>query len=120
MFKIDENLPEEVAAILRAQAFDAVTVRDEGLLGCDDARLSVVCSREGRAMVTRDLGFISLLGSATRPHGGLIVFRPRLGGLAALIRMAGTLAAKLPSEPISDQVWIVTDARIRIRNDPAP
>jgi hypothetical protein len=120
VFKIDENLPMEVVAILRDQAFDAVTVRDEGLLGCDDARLSEACSREGRAIVTRDLGFIGLLRAATRPHGGLIVFRPRLGGRTALIRLAGTLAAKLPREPISDQVWILTDDRIRIRDDPAP
>jgi hypothetical protein len=71
-------------------------------------------------MVTRDLGFINLLRTATRPHGGLIVFRPRRGGRTALLRLAGTLATKLPRTPILDQVWIVTENRIRIRDDPAP
>jgi predicted nuclease of predicted toxin-antitoxin system len=35
-FKVDENLPIEVAALLRDAGHDAVTIHDEQLVGADD------------------------------------------------------------------------------------
>ena len=35
-FKIDESLPAEIAADLRAQGYEAETVVEEGLRGADD------------------------------------------------------------------------------------
>ena len=108
MFKIDENLPEEVAATLRELSFDAMTVREEGLLGSGDAVLLEVCLREERAMVTQDVGFVDRLRAAGRPHGGLIVLRSRRPDRAALLRLAGASARRLPRRPIRNEVWIVT------------
>jgi predicted nuclease of predicted toxin-antitoxin system len=39
-FKIDENLPKEVAELLTNEAHDAVTVNQEGLQGSMDAKLA--------------------------------------------------------------------------------
>jgi predicted nuclease of predicted toxin-antitoxin system len=38
-FKVDENLPAEVAALLNAHGHDALTVRQQELAGATDARL---------------------------------------------------------------------------------
>jgi hypothetical protein len=56
-FKIDENLPREVADNLRAFNHDAMTVADQGLKGGPDSEISKVCRNEGRVLVTLDLDF---------------------------------------------------------------
>ena len=45
-FKIDENLPEEYAAILGESGFVADTLRDEGLTGSADHIVFTTCQRE--------------------------------------------------------------------------
>ena len=45
-FKIDENLPIELAELLSAAGHDAVTVRAEGLQGSDDPVIVGACSQE--------------------------------------------------------------------------
>jgi len=54
LFKIDENLHEEVAELLREYGHDAVSVYDQQLQGHPDDDVSAVCQRECRAIVTMD------------------------------------------------------------------
>jgi predicted nuclease of predicted toxin-antitoxin system len=56
-FKIDENLPAEYSAELRATGQDAETVGAEGLSGPEDGSLFEHCKREDRILVTLDLDF---------------------------------------------------------------
>ena len=56
-FKVDENLPIDVAIVLRQWAHDAVTVLEQGLGGSDDASLATHCRHEGRILVTLDMDF---------------------------------------------------------------
>ena len=56
-FKVDENLPEQVADFLRAQGHDAHTVHDEQIAGTDDQSLFVIFQREHRILITFDLDF---------------------------------------------------------------
>jgi hypothetical protein len=48
-FKVDENLPADVARILREAGYDAVTIGAQHLSGTPDARLADVVLDEGRA-----------------------------------------------------------------------
>ncbi len=59
-FKIDENLPSELAADLHEWGHDADTVFDEGLSGTADTRLMAVSSAEGRILLTMDKGIANL------------------------------------------------------------
>ena len=56
-FKIDENLPSEVANLLTSAGHNAETVFDEGLVGATDQSIVDVCTRESRALVTLDLNY---------------------------------------------------------------
>lgn len=56
-FKVDENLPVDVAALLADAKHDAVTVTNQRAGGATDAELAALCKKEGRAIVTRNLGF---------------------------------------------------------------
>ena len=59
-FKIDENLPLELAEMLRGAHFDADTIFAEGLRGEADSRILDVCQGEGRVLVTLDLDFANI------------------------------------------------------------
>ena len=47
-FKIDENLPVEMADLLPSAHHDATTVVDQELRGEDDIRIIEACLQEGR------------------------------------------------------------------------
>jgi len=51
-FKIDENLPAEIATDLRAQGYEAETVVQEGLRGARDPIVLEKVRHEGRAFLT--------------------------------------------------------------------
>lgn len=57
IFKIDENLPADAAALLREHGFDTDTVNDEGLLGANDDVIASAAVREGRVLITLDRDF---------------------------------------------------------------
>lgn len=56
-FKVDENLPEDVAAAFRDAGYEASTARSQGLAGVEDARLMEVARQERRVFVTLDVDF---------------------------------------------------------------
>ena len=53
-FKIDENLPVELADLLQQAGYDAVTVNQQKLSGEKDLILFDICQQEGRVLVTLD------------------------------------------------------------------
>jgi predicted nuclease of predicted toxin-antitoxin system len=59
-FKVDENLPLEVASLLTAAGHDALTVLDQLLGGHSDLAVDEACRHEGRAIVTLDLDFTDI------------------------------------------------------------
>jgi predicted nuclease of predicted toxin-antitoxin system len=46
--KVDENLPMEVAQLLRKAGHEAATVLDQHLGGGDDLTIASICQQEGR------------------------------------------------------------------------
>ncbi|MGQ0594828.1 MAG: DUF5615 family PIN-like protein [Gammaproteobacteria bacterium] len=59
-FKIDENLPVEIAALLEEAGYDATTVLDQELEGSADPHIASVCRKEDRALVTLDIDFADI------------------------------------------------------------
>ena len=74
--KLDENLPIEVAELLRAADWNCDTVHDEGLVGADDSTIGAVCRTEGRVLFTLDLDFADIRAHPPREYVGIVVFRP--------------------------------------------
>ena len=59
-FKIDENLPGDLAEDLRQSGHDAATVHDEGLVGVGDQKLVAVAREELRVLLTLDKGIANI------------------------------------------------------------
>lgn len=114
-FKIDENLPVEIAGMLRSSGHDADTVRDEGLVGSPDTAVITACRSEMRCLITLDLDFSDMRAYPPHELPGLIVLRLRRQDRSHVIEIASRLIPLLEDEPIEQRLWIVNEERVRIR-----
>ena len=114
-FKVDENLPLEVAERLRASGHDAQTVLEQELGGSDDSRLVALCQREGRALVTLDMDFADIRAYPPADLPGLIVLRLGRQDKMTVLSVLAQLIEVLRSESLTGKLWIVEENRVRIR-----
>ena len=74
-FKLDENMPNDLAIFLNEIGHDVKTVNEEGLSGSPDERLLPVAHQEKRIFLTFDLDFADVRAYPPNTHSGIIVFR---------------------------------------------
>ena len=58
--KLDENLPDDLAELLRAADLDVSTVAEEGLAGYEDPPVLQAATAEGRILMSFDRGFADI------------------------------------------------------------
>lgn len=115
-FKVDENLPDEVRDLLVSQHHDAMTVRDQSLIGTPDSDLLLVCKREDRAFMTLDLDFADARFVSGEPHPGVIVIRAGRQEKSHVLSIVARLLPTFAAEQLRDSLWIEDETRIRIRS----
>ncbi len=114
-FKIDENLPVEVAELLQQAGYDALTVLDQQLGGEADAEIGTICQQEDRIIMTLDLGFADIRAYPPQEFFGLIVLRLKRQDKLRVLGIVEQLLDVLKNEPLDKKLWIVGERRIRIR-----
>jgi predicted nuclease of predicted toxin-antitoxin system len=114
-FKIDENLHESVAALLRKHGHDAVTVHDQHLTGGADDNLAEVCRLEARAILTLDLDFADIRAYPPGRYAGIVVFRLHRPSRKRVDEVLRRLIPLLETEPLQGRLWIVDDEGFRVR-----
>ena len=114
-FKIDENLPAEIADDLRALGHDAMTVVDQGMAGFDDARLMVRVEDESRVLMTMDKGIADVRAYPPHRLAGLVLFRPSQAGRGAVLAFARERLPQLLELDMQGRLVVVSDTAIRIR-----
>jgi predicted nuclease of predicted toxin-antitoxin system len=114
-FKVDENLPAEIAKLLQLAGHDAVTVLDQQLGGEADSTLIALCRMKRRALVTLDMDFADIRTYAPNKYSGLIVLRLRRQDKPSTVDVMSRLLAKLLEQPLDGHLWIVDEKRVRIR-----
>lgn len=114
-FKVDENLPIELADLLNEAGHDAVTVHDEKLAGADDDDIAPVCQHEARAFLTFDLGFSDIRSYPPSNYPGLVVFRLKSQDKPHVLKVCERLLAIMKTEDVVQRLWIVEETRVRIR-----
>ena len=115
LFKTDENLPSDLARLFRKNGLDCFTAGEQGLRGKPDEQLAQVCKAEGRILVSLDLGFANIRAYPPSDYPGFVVFRLATLDTPHLMAVAPRLVRTLKSEPLSNELWIVEDRRIRRR-----
>ena len=115
-FKIDENLPDEVADSLRNAGHEASTVYAQGHGGTADEHLGQFCLGEKRALVTLDLDFADNRRYPPKQYQGLIVLRVGSQDKRHVLGVFGHVIPMIGKEPLAGHLWIVEEQRVRIRD----
>ena len=116
-FKTDENLPIDVADLLRLAGHDALTVFDQRLIGEDDKRILDICKEEGRTLITLDLDFSDVRSYPPQEYLGLIVLRLHRQDKSYVLETIRRIIPLFEQEQIEGRLWIVEENRIRIRGE---
>ena len=114
-FKIDENLPIEIAALFEKHGHDATTVFQEQLVGAPDSRIATVCRSENRTLVTLDTDFCDIRTYPPKDFEGIIVLRLESQDKPNVLSVVNQLFSILSNEPVSGHLWVVEENRVRIR-----
>jgi len=114
-FKVDENLPIEIADSLHQAGYDAVTVFEQHLEGSPDSDIASACQAEGRALITLDIDFADIRAYPPAQFPGLIVLRLHRQDKPHVLGVIERLIPLLSSEPLEHLLWIVEETRLRIR-----
>jgi len=116
-FKIDENLPIDVADLLRSVEYDALTVFDQRLIGEDDSRILDICKEEKRALLTLDLDFSDVRSYPPQEYFGIIVLRLRRQDKPFVMETIKRIIPLFEKEQVEGLLWIVEENRIRVRGE---
>jgi predicted nuclease of predicted toxin-antitoxin system len=114
-FKIDENLPVEVAEVLRQAGYEAATVHDQNLAGEIDRTIALVCQSEQRALITLDTDFADIRTYPPGQYAGLVVLRLKQQDKRSVLTVIARLVKALTTEELERYLWIVDEKRIRVR-----
>lgn len=113
--KVDENLPTELAELLRSAGHEADTVAAEQASGASDPALAELCKRERRALVTLDRGFADIRAYPPEEYEGIVVLRPEKQDKVTVMRLAADLVGALRSHPLPGHLWVLEPHRLRLR-----
>jgi predicted nuclease of predicted toxin-antitoxin system len=112
--KLDENVPDSVATILREAGHDVALARDEQLAGVPDDRVLTVAASEGRVLVSFDRGFSNVIQHPPAATAGIVVIRLGDQTLPRVRQVAATLASLLTTERVQGRLWVLDESRLRI------
>ena len=111
--KVDEDLSEEVSALLGIAGFDVTSILGQGWKGRKDPQIWSELQGEGRALVTGDKGFAQL--AARPPHHGVVLLRPERESRVAFLRLARLAVDSGMLNDLENAILVVTETRLRIR-----
>jgi len=114
-FKIDENLPAELADDIQHAGHDADTVHSEGLAGAPDSAILARVQAEGRAILTLDKGIADVRVYPPFEYAGLILFRPRTTGRATTLAFVRRYLPTLLQANLTGHLYVVSETGIRVR-----
>src|SRR5437868_12695601 len=107
IFKVDENLPPDVAQLLQEEGHDVRTVFDQGLRSHTDPEVIAACQTEGRALLSLDLDFSNILVFPPERFAGLIVLRLHRPSRAATTALVRRILPHLATQPVTGKLWVV-------------
>ncbi|MBV9035527.1 MAG: DUF5615 family PIN-like protein [Acidobacteriaceae bacterium] len=114
-FKLDGNLPTELAADLFEWGHDADTVMDEELRGAPDPAVVAAANAGGRVLLTLDKGIANLQRYPIWPSAGVVLFRPDTLGRRAVLAFVRERLPKILELNLNGKLTVVGPNRIRFR-----
>jgi len=113
--KLDENMPEDAAAILAHAGHETSTVIRQGLGGKGDSEIAAACKAEGKVLITLDTDFANLSAYPPEDYPGIVVLRLAHQAKPLILSVLTRLLEPLGQKSPSGHLWIVDEYRMRIR-----
>ena len=114
--KLDENLPAELVDDLTALGHDVDSVESEGLAGQPDLIVAAAGNRSHRILFTLDKGLGDVRRFPPQRYRGLVLFRLRQRGRAAVRRIVIEALPRILSEPrLAGCLLVTTESSVRLR-----
>jgi predicted nuclease of predicted toxin-antitoxin system len=124
-FIIDEDLSPRVARYLCQEfCFDAIAVRDRGLLGATDPEVLEYAFKEDRILVTANIRDFEKLAAAVEIHAGIVLMQDGDLLAAEQIELMATVVRVLQAEIATGKdlvnrvLYISTSGTVRFENLP--
>jgi predicted nuclease of predicted toxin-antitoxin system len=118
--KLDENLPDDLASLLRAADYDVSTLPKEKLAGYDDPPVLEAASAEDRGLMSFDLGFADIRRYQPGAHAGIVVFRLKDQRWKTLEKPVRRLVSTGALKELRQGLAIVDEGRICFRRGTKP
>jgi len=112
--KLDENLPVRLAEGLRDLQHDVASVLEESLGGQPDGVIRGAAEREGRLLLTQDVGLADLRALLGVSHPGVVLIRLRDAGRDSILTRLMAVFREESVEEWRNCVIVVTDHKIRM------
>ena len=110
---LDENIGSVVAARLRQEGYDFVSVFEE-MRGAEDAAVLAQAIKEQRVVVTLDRDFGALIFRDSKHHVGVLYLRLRKESAEHITKVLLNVLFE-HGEELQGKFVVVSDYRIRIR-----
>ena len=104
---LDDSLPSELAADLRAAGVEVRTLADVGHLDPPNTLLMRFVHQEGVALLSLDEGIADVRRFPPAHYAGLILLRPPSAGRTALRTFVGLHLPALRQLPLAGRLFIV-------------
>ena len=95
--KLDEDLPQSVAAVLRQAGYSCSTVLEQGKGGWKDPALWEAVQDHRQFFITADKGFGNIRRYPPGTHGGILLLRPSEDGIQPLLELVEQVLASVPN-----------------------
>lgn len=114
-FILDENLPVELADLLKENGYEDNTVLEQKWGGKPDEEIISHCQEELHALITLDMDFSDIRHYPPFKYSGIIVLKVSNQSKKNILLLSEKFIPLLRTEPLKGQLWIVEENRIRIR-----
>ncbi len=114
-FKLDENVPLRLKAIISHAGHLVSDVYEQNLQGKDDSVLFKTCRKEGYVIITNDTDFENIQVYPPKTHSGIILFKLRSQGAKAVTRAWDIFITKVELNRVPKSTIIIGPDVIKIR-----
>jgi predicted nuclease of predicted toxin-antitoxin system len=114
--KLDENLPHELARLLREHGHHADTVMSEGLTGRADVVVWQATQAAQRFLITTDLDFSDVRRFRPGTHAGVLLIRLHEEGRDRLLAYMRELLTQHDFANWRGMLVVATDRKVRVRS----